>query len=142
MGGLSGHWVREEDEEEAAPFELSDGERTVLVDPEGALVLRAPVSERELTTPGTLCRYRERLIAEGEELVVVGEAETVGGFDPSDAYRGHGYRLVMKRGRNGLMVALPRGLGASLVLATLGRAAGVLPAIGALLLLGATIRTL
>jgi len=132
MGGLSGHWVRAEEDEEAAPFELVDASNAaVLVDPEGARVLRAPVLEKELTQPGGgLVRYRERLIPEATELVVVGEAEAVGGFSPSEAYRGHGYRLVVKQGKDGLTLALPRGLMPSLVLATLGRIAGVLPAIG------------
>jgi hypothetical protein len=140
MGGLSGHWVREEEDEEAAPFELSDGTATVLVDPAGARAMRVPVVERELAQPdGALIRYREQLIGEGEELLVVGEARAIGGFSPSEAYRGHGYRVVVRSGRDGLTLALPGGLGAALAIGTLGRAAGVLPALCAIALLLATL---
>jgi len=136
LGGTSGHWLRAEEKEEAAPFELTDGSRSVLVDPRGAQVLRPGGVTLELPQPGGVVRYSETLIEDHSEVVVIGHAEAHGGFEPSAGYRGHGYRLtVTDRGRGDLTIAPPTGLGRALALQMLARCGGVLLAGAALYLL-------
>ncbi len=127
IGGLSGQWLRTEEDAEAAPFELTDGEQTVLVDPRGARIRNLPVVARELQLPGRV-RYREQMIEDGAELLVIGHAEEHGGFPPSAGYRGHGFRLaVTDGGRGELTLAAPAGFVRQLALAAAGQLLGVVP---------------
>jgi len=132
MGG--GSWIRAGEGEEAAPFELSDGETAVLVDPAGA-TFRVPYASGELDAAPTKIRYREAVLEEGAEVVVVGEASSQGGFEPSSAYRGHNLRMVVQTSaRDGLLIATTRGLRLSTLLQLVVRLVGVLPALGLLAL--------
>jgi hypothetical protein len=133
IGGVGGGaWVRSSEGEEAAPFELSDGEAAVLVEPAGA-TFRVPYVSGELDGLMSRLRYREALLEEGAEAVVVGEAMARGGFDPSSGYRGHNLRTVIEAGSRGeLLVATARWLRASTLLELLVRLACVLPGLALL----------
>jgi len=135
IGGVGGgSWLRAEQGEEAAPFELTDGESAVLVEPSGATV-RVPFVSGELEAAPTRVRYREAVLEEGADVVVVGEAWPQGGFDPSSAYRGHNVRMVMQASaRDGLLIAASRGLTWSTLLQLVVQLAGVLPALALLAL--------
>jgi hypothetical protein len=136
LGGTTGQWLRAEEDEQAAPFELTDGSQSLLVDPRGAQILRPPGLTLEIAQPGGLLRYRESLIEERASLVVVGHAEAHGGFEPSAGYRGHGYRLtVTDGGRGDLTIAPPSTLRRALALRALAGVAGALPAAAAIYLL-------
>ena len=135
IGGVGGgSWLRAEQGEEAAPFELTDGESAVLVEPAGA-TFRVPYASGELEAAPTKIRYREAVLEEGAEVVVVGEASSQGGFEPSSAYRGHNLRMVVQTSaRDGLLIATTRGLRLSTLLQLVVRLVGVLPALGLLAL--------
>jgi hypothetical protein len=135
IGVVSGQWMRAEADAEAAPFELTDGLASVLVEPERARVLRVrPLTVEVPERDGSPMRYHETMIEEGAEVVVVGRAAARGGFDPSTAYRGHTLRTVVAAGEGELVIASPRGLAPSLLLQGLLQAAGVLPAVAMLLI--------
>lgn len=132
MGGLSGQWMRAAQEEAAAPFDVTDGERSVLVEPEGATFALSEPPTVVTEAGGAAIRYREAVIEDGDEVVVVGTARERGGFASSSEYRGHSYRLVIGRdpdGRVPLTVVRPQGMLGAFVLQALLRAAGVLPAL-------------
>ena len=135
IGGVGGgSWLRAEQGEEAAPFELTDGESAVLVEPTGA-TFRVPYVSGEVDAAPTQVRYREAVLEEGAEVVVVGDASPQGGFDPSSAYRGHNLRMVVQASaRDGMLIAASRGLTASTLLQLFVRLAGVLPGLALLAL--------
>lgn len=129
MGGLSGQWMRIEENEEAAPFEVTDGQCALLVDPGGATV-QAPAISSEVCLPGgAVKRYRESVIEAGAEVLVVGQARAGGGFEPRGPYRGHGFRLVITDGGRGelLIVKEPRGMMLRLSLQLAWQALGWVP---------------
>jgi hypothetical protein len=135
IGGVGGgSWLRAEQGEEAAPFELTDGESAVLVEPTGA-TFRVPYVSGEVDAAPTQVRYREAVLEEGAEVVVVGDASPQGGFDPSSAYRGHNLRMVVQASaRDGMLIAASRGLTSSTLLQLFVRLAGVLPGLALLAL--------
>jgi len=100
--GAAGKWVCTAHSEEAAPFELTDGERSILVDPEGAEVLGPVIRGGEAGT-----RYTEELIEPGARIVVLGQVTEQGGFIPEGGYRGSPFRRVIAAGRRGLLIATP-----------------------------------
>lgn len=124
LGGLVGQWIRAESDEQAAPFELTDGNASVLVDPHGAMVL-VPLEVSLVPQPdSSLVNYREGIIEEDAELIVMGNAIQKGGFEASSPYRGHSYRSVIRSSDDGrgLLIAAPRLLQKTLVLRSLVRA--------------------
>jgi nucleotide-binding universal stress UspA family protein len=128
IGGVSGQWMRAEDDAEAAPFELTDGVASVLVEPAQAKVLHVrPLTVEVPERDGSPMRYHETMIEEGAEVVVVGHATARGGFDPSTAYRGHTLRTVVAAGEGELVIA-PCGLARSLLARGLLQVVVVLPA--------------
>ena len=132
--GATGRWICSAHSEEATPFELTDGETAVLVDPHGAEVLApALVGHRAGATPPG--RFTEALIAPDEELVVLGELTEQGGFEPAVGYRGSPFRRVIVAGGRGLLLATPRELGrrlaARLLLGLLGAGAALCVVVGA-----------
>lgn len=125
MGGLSGHWIRAEADEEAAPFELNDGHHSVLVEPGQARVTVDQTVSRVMQPDGTVVSYREAMIEEGADLLVLGEASEAGGFDPSSTYRGHSFRTVVTAGARGdLRIGPPGSLLRALMLAAASRVLG------------------
>lgn len=131
LGPGTGHWQRAEADAEAAPFELTDGRRSVLVDPRGASFEVAGTQIRQgVQQDGSAVRYSERIIGEGQEVLVLGWAAEEGGFEPSAGYRGHNYRTVVTRGPDPqleLVVAVPDGLLARTLLGVTLRAAAMAP---------------
>lgn len=108
MGGVTGQWLRMEDSEEAAPFQLTDGRHSVLVLPDsGRFQVQRLHKGQRLQQDGSLIRYSERLLQEGDEVLVMGQARPRGGFAPSEVYRGHNYRLVVDAGDGELRVFQP-----------------------------------
>ncbi len=108
MGGFSGQWLRAEDSEEAAPFKITDGRNTVLVEPDGGQFHAEHVETGERRQDdGSLIRYTERVIRPGDDVLVVGQARQRGGFEPSAAYRGHNYRTVISVAGGELRVIQP-----------------------------------
>jgi len=135
MIGAAGKWVCASHREEAAPFELTDGTDSILVDPEGAILL-APASRGVDRERGR--RYVEALIAPQDEVVVLGQVTEQGGFAPAGGYRGAPFRRVIARGSRGLLVATPRLLRRHLLLRLSLLTVGVLVAallVGALIML-------
>jgi hypothetical protein len=129
-----GVWNREGEDAETAPFEITDGKRTVLVDPEGAR-FEVPLDEpAQFSRNGVLIRYAEAILEEGTEVLVVGEAAEEGGFEPSQTYRGHTLRTVMRAGRDGLLVAHPSGFSLEIAFRIVWRLLVVLGLIGCLAL--------
>jgi len=127
LGGIAGHWVRAEADEAAAPFEVADGEASVLVDPKGARVL-ARESVAELSQPdGVVVCYRESLIEVGEEVLILGRASHHGGFDSSSAFRGHTFRVVVSEA----LIGAPSIVLRSTALAAAGQLLGAIGAIAA-----------
>jgi len=102
--GAAGKWVAAAHSEEAAPFELTDGERSILVDPSGAEVL-APVTRGGEPQRGM--RFTEEVIEPDTEVIVLGHLTEQGGFTPEGGYRGSPFRRVMALGRRGLLIATP-----------------------------------
>jgi hypothetical protein len=100
--GAAGKWVCASHSEEAAPFELTDGERSILVDPEGAEVLGSISRGGDAGT-----RYTEETIEPGARIVVLGQVTEQGGFIPDGGYRGSPYRRVIAAGPRGLLIATP-----------------------------------
>lgn len=134
IGTLAGQWIPTEAQEEAAPFELTDGRDSLLVDPAGASFWVPEGRPREIEQPdGRLVRYTESMLEEQQPVLVVGRAREVGGFDPSAAYRGHTHRLVLAaREGDPLFIGVPDGLAPRL----LGKLALGLLAQGPALVLG------
>lgn len=108
MGGFSGQWLRMEDSEEAAPFRLTDGRHSVLVEPDGGRfqVQQAETGQRR-QDDGSMIRFSEQVIQQDDEVLVVGQARQRGGFEPSEMYRGHNYRTVISAGNEELRVIRP-----------------------------------
>jgi hypothetical protein len=103
--GHAGKWVRVSHTEEATPFEVTDGESVLLVDPEGAEVL-APVAVRRGRDDQTMMRYQEGAIEPGDEIMVSGVIREEGGFAPSATYRGTTMRPVLgSSARRQLLIA-------------------------------------
>lgn len=102
--GASGKWVAAAHTEEAAPFELTDGQRSILIDPSGAEVL-APVTRGG--DPRAGIRFTEEAIEPDAEVVVLGHLSEQGGFTPEGGYRGSPFRRVMADGERGLLIATP-----------------------------------
>ncbi|MCA9669269.1 MAG: hypothetical protein KC503_26920 [Myxococcales bacterium] len=125
--GVGGKWVVAHRDEQAAPFELSDGHSAVLIDPEGA-EFRVPIRPGDSNDPEL--RYQEAVLVPGTEVVVVGEARHEGGFEPTSTYRGHTIGTVVARGRDGLFIAVPSRLGARLFGSVALSALAVLPVLG------------
>ncbi len=136
MGRLGGQWLRAEASEEAAPFELTDGKSAVLVEPEGASfeLPRDQVVRRE-QQDGTFIRYQEGMLEEGDEVLVVGTARLVGGFEPSELYRGHNYRVVVCAAGGALMIRRARGQAGRGAVDLWWRVARLVPAAGLLVFL-------
>lgn len=129
MGGFSGQWLRTEDTEEAAPFKITDGTNAVLVEPDGGQFRLAHVEQGERwQDDDSQIRYWERVIQEGDEVLVLGQARERGGFEPSEAYRGHNYRTVVCAGDGNLTVSGPPGVQTLPILASAAlRLVGVVP---------------
>ena len=108
MGGFSGQWIRMEAFEEAVPFRLTDGRHSVLVEPDGGRfhVQHTETGQRR-QEDGSMIRFTEQIVSEGDEVLVVGQARQRGGFEPSEAYRGHSYRTVISAGEEELRVIRP-----------------------------------
>lgn len=131
IGRLGGQWLRTEEAEEAAPFELTDGEHSVLVEPERAefKISRDTWVKRE-QADGKLIRYNEGMVKEGDELLVMGTCRMEGGFDPSAGYRGHNYRVVVASADGApLRISRPRGQVPSLALVLAWNLAKILPVV-------------
>jgi len=124
--GAAGKWVCVEHGEEATPFEVTDGETAVLVDPHGAEVLADAVSGSHAQASPPL-RYSEALLAADAEVVVLGEVTDQGGFAPA-GYRGSPFRRVIAAGRSGLVVSTPARLRRYLAVRLLFGGAGLLGA--------------
>ncbi len=108
MGGFSGQWLRMEDSEEVAPFKITDGTHSILVEPDGGRFHALPAEPgQRKQDDGSEIRFTEQIIQEGDEVLVVGQAHQRGGFEPSAAYRGHNYRTVISRGDGELKVIRP-----------------------------------
>ena len=95
MAGVTGgQWVVTQRDEVAAPFELSDGRATVLVEPERAAIF-APTATFERSTPAR-ARCVEQLLERHQDVIVIGDVTQVGGLTASGTYRGHGFRTVVR----------------------------------------------
>ncbi len=92
--GIVGQWLRAEQGEQAVPFEITDGNHLIKIDPHQATFL-APNLLKEFEYAGDRIRYSETLIEEGAEVLVIGQAEVQGGFEASSEYRGHSYQIVV-----------------------------------------------
>ncbi len=134
--GYGGKWLCTEHSEEATPFELTDGETVVLVDPHRAEVRVRPVRGEVEVDPPLL--FSEAVIEPDTELTVIGQLTEEGGFDPSAAYRGTSVRPVVAAGAGGLLLAPPgelaRRLAAELLLGPASLLLGLLLLAGAALL--------
>jgi hypothetical protein len=133
--GHGGQWLCTEHSEEATPFELTDGETMILVDPHRAEFLARSVRGAVEADPPLL--FSEAVIEPDAELTVVGQLTEEGGFDPSAAYRGTSVRQVVAAGSRGLLLAPPRELAKRLAVGLLlGPGAAV---VGLLILVGAVL---
>jgi hypothetical protein len=132
--GAAGKWVCIEHGEEATPFEVTDGETAMLVDPHGAEVLADAVSGNHAQASPPL-RYTEALLPADAEVVVLGEVTDQGGFAPA-GYRGSPFRRVIAAGKSGLVVSTPARLRRYLAVRLLFGGAGLLGAAVALGLVG------
>ncbi len=125
VGRLGGQWLRAEEAEDAAPFELTDGQHSVLVEPEGAeFRIKRDVWVKREQADGKLIRYNEGLIKEGDELLILGTCRVEGGFEPSSGYRGHNYRVVVAAP---MSISRPAGQAGRLGMQLAWRLARVLP---------------
>ncbi|MCC6750748.1 MAG: hypothetical protein IT371_24035 [Deltaproteobacteria bacterium] len=93
--GAGGSWVRVAQLEEAAPFELSDGQLAFLVDPTGAEVVAPTRAFSEIPDGGPPLRHSEGVLEPGREVFVAGWLRHEAGGEPSALYRGDTVRRVL-----------------------------------------------